>query len=465
MDLERALRDDPDDPDLPLVYADALGNERGEHIILANLTAPTVEQQRRERELRRAAEQAMWQVSERDDRNGLARITWRRGFVDRIDVFDLYGGALTRLTALLERPELLRLRAIDLRCAWHSRDGSLGPAALGALLEKLPIRWLGVGAPDHVFDVEALSSLRERLPRITGLAIAGSNIDVRAINNVTDLELTGLGGAAYSEATVRALALLPLERLAIIGQPDVSILERFASIFDGEWSLRHFGLVGGDDAFNDAFVERLAKSKVLPKLASVGFTVNRFDASNRRLIENKTAFAHVGFFTGSRSGAWTSDWHDLAHLYEALGRAEDALVEFDALVTVADDATYWADIGMQLATLKRHDEALAAHDRAIAIDAKCARAWSGRACVLEDLERFAEAIAAWDARQAAGLADVHTWTHRAWTLMRLDRNDDALVALDKALELDPKHEWSLENRKKLSSVFAKAKRSLGKLLR
>ena len=54
-DLERALRDNPDDAELALVYADAIGGERGEHIVLANVAAPTKEQAVRERVLRRAA--------------------------------------------------------------------------------------------------------------------------------------------------------------------------------------------------------------------------------------------------------------------------------------------------------------------------------------------------------------------------------------------------------------------------
>jgi len=442
--LERALREEPDAAGAALVYADAIGNERGEHIVLAHLEHPTREQQQRERELRRAAEKALLAMTKAPDsgRRNFARLTWRRGFVDRIDV-DLRGpDAGARLVALLARPELIRLRAIDLRPNWSIRPAEIDIAWLAGALAKSPIRWLGVGSLDTPLDLDTVRALK-----LPGLALAGTNLDPTFIASlaVADLELAGTGFAAFTEETIEATSSLSLDRLVLFGDPDRSILPRFDKL------PRQFGLMGGDDAFNHAFVEWLAEGDRLARLESVGFTVQRNDGSNRWLVENKHRFEHVRFFTGPRwDGGWAYAWHDLGHLYEAMGRTAEALAEFESLVTFDDDATYWADVGMQLATLARRDEALAAHDLALEIDDKNRRAWSGRACVLEDQERFAEAIVAWDRGQAAGLTDVHTWTHRAYTLMRLDRNDEALDALDAALALDPTHEWSKTNRKKLA---------------
>jgi tetratricopeptide (TPR) repeat protein len=418
------------------VYADAVGGERGEHIVLAHLAAPTIEQQQRERVLRRTAEENMATTK-------LARLGWCGGFVERIDVDLRAEDALARLRVLLARPELIRLREIDLRPGWYARDRAIDVATITELVHGKPLRWLGIGTASEALDVAAL-------PPVPGLAVAGTDVDLSQLA-VTDLEL------AYRDALA-----LPrnLERLVIANAPEPAIVAY------EQLPLKQLGLVGGDDAFNDAFLEQLAASPLLPRLSSVGFTAHRYDSSNRWLVAHAAAFAHVTFFTAPRwEGGWTHAWHDLAHLYEALDRTADALREFDALVTIEADPTYWADIGMQLARLERRDEALAAHDRALAIDGKCHRAWSGRACLLEDAERFADALVAWDAGQAAGLADVHTWTHRAWTLMRLERNDEALVALDAALAIDPAHGWSQTEKKKLTSLASKARRGLRRLLR
>jgi tetratricopeptide (TPR) repeat protein len=369
--------------------------------------------------------------------------------------------AVARLTALLARPECMRLRALDLRPGWAGRPRGFDVAHVQNLVENLPLRWLGLGCASELLDVGAVPSLR-------GLALASSQLEVSDFGDARDIEVDlGAFGLANDDGAdagkaIAALAALPLERLVIANAPAASVVERFERMP----TLRVLGLVGGDDTFNDAFIERLVQSPLLPELTAIGFSVQRYEQSNRRIVENAAKLSHVKLFTAPRwEGGWIHAWHDLAHLYETLGRTEDALVEFDALVTIDDDATYLADIGFQLAKLERREEALAAHDHAIERDPKCSRAWSGRACLLEDEERFAEAIIAWDAAQAAGLADVHTWTHRAWTLMRLDRNEEALVALDAALSIDPQHAWSLENRKKLRSPVAKAKRGLSKLWR
>jgi tetratricopeptide (TPR) repeat protein len=248
-----------------------------------------------------------------------------------------------------------------------------------------------------------------------------------------------------------------MERVVLANAPSL-VIERFEQMP----TLRSLGFAGGNDGANDEFVDRLARSKLLPRLVEIGLTPHRYDSSNAKLVEHAAKFEHVKLFARPvHEVGWVHAWHDLAHLYEALGRTSDALAEFDALVTYADDATYWADVGVQLAKLARRDEAMAAHEHAIALQPKCGRAWSGKACLLEDAERFADAIVAWDGAQAAGLADVHTWTHRAWTLMRLDRNDEALVALDAALAIDPKHAWSIENKKQLRSVTRRMRKLFG----
>lgn len=437
-----------------MVYADVLGDDRGEHIVLAHLDAPTREQQARERALRRATEERLIALVKAPDggRRNLARLSWKRGFIDRIDV-DLRGDdAPDRLATLLAQPELVRLRAIDLRQGWHARPDCCDFGWLAAVLAPTRVRWLGIGALGQSLDLEPIRALK-----LSGLALTGSNLDAAALRSLdaSDLELTV---SDFSEALVDAIGAR--DRIVLHGEVDRSILERFDKL------PARFGIMGGNDAFNDAFAEWLVTSGRIATMTSVGFTVQRNTGSNRWLVEHKDAFAHVTFFTMPQwDGGWPHAWHDLAHLYEALGRTQEALAEFEALVTFDDDAAYWADIGFQLTALERRAEALAAHDRALELDEKNHRALSGRACILEDQERFADAIVAWDRGIAAGLDDIHTLTHRAWTLMRLDRNGEALAALDAVLAKDPEHEWSLKEKKRLArsprGLVSRARKWLG----
>lgn len=93
----------------------------------------------------------------------------------------------------------------------------------------------------------------------------------------------------------------------------------------------------------------------------------------------------------------------------ALGCYEDARAAFAAVVETAPTAMTLFNLGKTLAILGRDAEAVAAHDRALAIAPDHAGAWSSRGVSLHALNRHAEAIASFDKALAidADHADAH----------------------------------------------------------
>lgn len=115
-------------------------------------------------------------------------------------------------------------------------------------------------------------------------------------------------------------------------------------------------------------------------------------------------------------------------------------------------AANWLREGMRLDAADRHEDALAAYDRVVALDPDCAVAWRrlgmallrlGRTTVA--LDRMNRALAAspgnMDARMAGGRA-----------LQRLGRYTDALAVYDEALRLDPSYAPAAEARDRLRAA-------------
>jgi Tfp pilus assembly protein PilF len=99
-----------------------------------------------------------------------------------------------------------------------------------------------------------------------------------------------------------------------------------------------------------------------------------------------------------------------------------------------------------LHALKRHDEALASYDRALALRPGLAIAHSNRGNVLQALSRFNEAMASYD--RAIALRPRFALAHynRGNALQDLKRFDDALASYDRALALRPDLAEALSNR-------------------
>ncbi|MGH9486526.1 MAG: tetratricopeptide repeat protein [Terriglobales bacterium] len=113
-------------------------------------------------------------------------------------------------------------------------------------------------------------------------------------------------------------------------------------------------------------------------------------------------------------------------------------------------ASAWVARARQHHGAERNTSALAAFDRALALDPAHADAWLGKALLLEDLERPDAALAAYDAllARAEGNRALQSaaWSNRAGLLARAQNFPEALASLDRALLLDPENHLLIFNK-------------------
>ena len=447
-EVERALQRDPDDAELRLVFADSLiacGDPRGELIVLASRPG-SIAQRRRERELRLDLERQLAEVITVDSKR-CARLVWQRGTIERVD-FDLTIGSLDALAELLARPELAFLRDLDLRMGWPitSLASEAALAELPGLVGELPLRCIGIGHGRMTLPPARVAALWHALPGLDGMALFGERTDdlVELIREHRP-RLVELGGLDLDAPRLVRLfgELWPgITSFVVHAQPlrrsDLEPLVEPGAFPE----LVRVGVMGGNDAQNDTFVELLVDRGPIDRLQAIGMSVHRAEASNRRLLQRRARFATVELFTAPVAavrgrGEWAEPWHDLGHLFDELGRHDRALAEFEALVTlVPHDARFLQDVGDQLASLGRHDEALAPLDAALVHDPDQERALHSRAVSLSEVGRLDDALEAWDrVQQGERVHEAYLWDGRAETLARLGRFDDALAAYDRSLEL------------------------------
>lgn len=93
--------------------------------------------------------------------------------------------------------------------------------------------------------------------------------------------------------------------------------------------------------------------------------------------------------------------------------------------------------GLKLQELRRHEEALASFDRAIALRPDFAEALSGRGMALKGLRQFEEAVASYDRALAVRPDFAQAWYNRALALQDLEKHEDAIKSYDLAIAASP----------------------------
>jgi tetratricopeptide (TPR) repeat protein len=126
-----------------------------------------------------------------------------------------------------------------------------------------------------------------------------------------------------------------------------------------------------------------------------------------------------------------------ARIREALEAAEGESAPVTAATAIASAAQAW-ERAKTLRAAGRVEEALAACDRALAIDPLYAPAWCGKGDLLRERERYEEAVAAYDHALANDLLLAVAWYGKAQALNKLKLRDEALQAYERALGLEPK---------------------------
>jgi len=130
-----------------------------------------------------------------------------------------------------------------------------------------------------------------------------------------------------------------------------------------------------------------------------------------------------------------------------LDRHEDALAAFDkALQLDPYNANAWVSRAIELRFLNRDEDALVALDKAVELDPNISHAWILRGLSFARLDRDEEALEAFDKSVELDPQYAHAWVHRGIALGVLNRYEEALAALDKAIALDPKDSEAWRNR-------------------
>ena len=138
---------------------------------------------------------------------------------------------------------------------------------------------------------------------------------------------------------------------------------------------------------------------------------------------------------------WTVwEWLIEGNRASATGNEDDALAAYDrALALDPHNAIAHSNRGAALNRLGRYEDALAALDRALALDPSNGIAHNNRGFALDSLGRYEDALAAFDRALALNPNYDVAHSNRGCALNRLGRYDDALAALDRALHLDTEH--------------------------
>ena len=115
-------------------------------------------------------------------------------------------------------------------------------------------------------------------------------------------------------------------------------------------------------------------------------------------------------------------------------------------------AAFWLEYSQQLSTAIRYAEALAADERAIALDGGSAQAWYVKGTCQAMLAQNAAALKAFDKALLLDNTFVPAWDGKAWVLGILGDKVGVLAAIDRALELDPEYFEAVKRKKRLEAM-------------
>jgi len=144
----------------------------------------------------------------------------------------------------------------------------------------------------------------------------------------------------------------------------------------------------------------------------------------------------------------------------ALGMSYFEKGQFDRAQYVLDEAVRLNPLlldglcirGIALLRLKRHIEALACFERALAAKPDFVEALSNRATAYLELNRIEEALAGFDAALAVDSCHALSWNNRGNALTAIKLYEEAVASYDKALAIQPEFPEAKDNR--VNALFA-----------
>ncbi len=135
----------------------------------------------------------------------------------------------------------------------------------------------------------------------------------------------------------------------------------------------------------------------------------------------------------------------IAHLSALRGDRARAIALLQRSAALAPQAATWFNLAYLLQETERHEEALAAFDRAIALDAKLDRAWYGKALSLIKLGRVADAIPLLKRNVELQPMSPYGWYQLAHAYQRLGQREQVAKTIRRLAAFEPKVARQLED--------------------
>lgn len=130
-------------------------------------------------------------------------------------------------------------------------------------------------------------------------------------------------------------------------------------------------------------------------------------------------------------------WQTQANLLHAMKRLDEALACHDRALDLMPDAIAWSGKALTLDALGRLEEALVCHDQAAALCPEDPSMLTHRGITLGKMERLEEAVSCHARATALAPGHATAWSNLGASLCKLRRLDAAIAAHDKAVSLAP----------------------------
>jgi tetratricopeptide (TPR) repeat protein len=142
------------------------------------------------------------------------------------------------------------------------------------------------------------------------------------------------------------------------------------------------------------------------------------------------------------SEASSNLWFEKGLIHTAAREYEEALHAHDKAIAITPDYhSAWIFRGITLFNLGRYEEVISTFDQALTLNPNDQVAiWYFRSNALFNLERYEEAIYSYDKALAFNPDDEITWNKRGVALFNLERYEEAIYSYDKAIAFNPDDE-------------------------
>ena len=228
-------------------------------------------------------------------------------------------------------------------------------------------------------------------------------------------------GVLYSQRGRHAEALARLDRAARLGPEQYMVFVNRGNVLQA---------LGRLDEAKASFDKAIALKPDSPEaFYNRGNTLRDLGRSEEALADYDQAI-HL-------RPAYRDAYGNRGAVLHKLGRFDDAIANYDRANAFRTDAITHYNRANALKSLRRHVEALAGFDRALALQPDYVDALNNRAALLLDLNRFQEALACYDRIVAIRPGEAIAWYNRAAALRDLKQLEAAIASYDRAIALQP----------------------------